>query len=55
MNDTNSQRGDQTAWQHFDPTTSRNPQGPDRREEGGGLFGYQGPERRSGGDRRRSS
>ena len=24
----------------------------DRREEGGGLFGYSGPERRSGRDRR---
>ena len=31
----------------------RHSRGPDRREDGGSLFGYSGPERRSGRDRRK--
>ena len=53
--DTNSERGMQTAEQHIDldPTEPhyRLRRG-DRRDPDGGLFAYQGPERRSGRDRR---
>jgi len=58
MDHPDSDRGDNAARQdHIEMSAStgnrRRPRGPDRREDGGGLFGpYQGPERRSGGDRR---
>ena len=36
----------------IDHTTQGRKRGPDRRDPDGGLFAYQGPERRSGVDRR---
>ena len=50
-----SQRGDPPARQHFDHFDLGNtpPRGPDRRQDSASLFGgYQGPERRSGRERR---
>jgi hypothetical protein len=52
MNDMNMERGDETARQQIDPPNPP-PRGPDRRVDSAALFGgYQGPERRSGRDRR---
>jgi len=61
MDHTDSDRGDNAARQdHIDMSATsgnrRRSRGPDRREDGGGLFGpYEGPERRSGSDRRESA
>ena len=58
MQPNESGRGDNAAGHdHIDMSAAmsgnRRPRGADRREDGGGLFGpYQGPERRSGRDRR---
>ena len=60
MDHTDSERGDNAAGQdHIDMSAAmsgRRPRGRDRRDDGGGLFGpYQGPERRSGGERRETA
>ena len=56
MHTTDSERGGETARPQggpdFNLETGRWQRGPDRRLEGGGLFAYEGPERRSGRDRR---
>ena len=55
MDDNETDRGEQTAEQESRPgeTIGRHARRGDRRMDGGGLFGgYQGPERRSGRDRR---
>jgi hypothetical protein len=56
MNTTKSDRGNAESARIYDAffnlETGHWHRGPDRREEGGGLFGYVGPERRSGRDRR---
>ncbi len=55
MEDTQSERGDKAAGKpHIDMSAgmTRHSRGPDRRQDGGGLFTYQGPDRRSGRDRR---
>jgi len=56
MHNTDSERGADTARPQGDPDfnleTGRWRRGPDRRHDGGGLFAYEGPERRSGRDRR---
>ena len=55
MHGTDSERGADTARKQNDPffdlETGQWHRGPDRRD-GGGLFAYEGPERRSGRDRR---
>ena len=53
MENTDSERNEETVGQQ-DPGSSLSPaqRRTDRRLEGGGLFGYEGPERRSGRDRR---
>jgi hypothetical protein len=57
MDQTSSERGDNAARKdHIDVSAAmsgeRRPRGHDRREDGG-LFGpYEGPERRSSGERR---
>ena len=56
MHTTDSERGGETARPQGDPdfnlATGRWRRGPDRRDDDGGLFAYQGPERRSSRDRR---
>jgi hypothetical protein len=56
MHSTDSGRGEEAARPQGDPDfnleTGRWQRGPDRRGDGAGLFAYQGPERRSGRDRR---
>ena len=57
--DTNSERGVQTAHPHhyidLDPTEPHHRQRRGERRDPEGLFAYQGPERRSGNDRRASA
>jgi len=52
MENMESDRGGQTAGNQTGGRGEPQPRRGDRREEGGGLFTYQGPERRSGRDRR---
>ena len=55
MNTTKSDSGTYYARNYdafFNLDTGKWHRGPDRREEGGSLFAYEGPERRSGRDRR---
>ena len=55
MENTDSERNDEPVGEQ-NPSSSLSPaqRRTDRRLEGGGLFGYEGPERRSGRDRRLS-
>ena len=55
MQNTDSEREDETVGEDTPGSSLGNTQlRSDRRLEGGGLFGYVGPERRSGRDRRQS-
>ena len=56
MEDMESERGGETAQQQPGMTPGKEPrQRRADRRDGDGLFAYQGPERRSGGDRRESA
>jgi hypothetical protein len=55
MENTDTQRDDETGGnENPGSSLSTTQRRTDRRLEGGGLFGYEGPERRSGRDRRDS-